>query len=175
MAIIVSIVAVVVSMLQLQIKRDNLRYRLFDRRWEIYSTIKVFCISVLTSGTVKQEELSKLLKGTQKANFLVAGIKEYIKEIRDYAFLYMDVEGRIKDCEKELRTLQMPIIKYRGEKPDILKESRKWKVDKKRLEKIEELEKKKNKLWNDRTRIEKWFIAQIEGVDEKFGRYMSFD
>ena len=67
---------------QYQVAKRKLRHELFDRRYEVYESVRKFLSSVATHARVDGDEMVKFLEGTATAKFLFdSEVSEYIEEI----------------------------------------------------------------------------------------------
>lgn len=69
-ALVVGLVASLISFLQYKISRDKLRLDLFAKRLEAYEKLQEFFTSVMRHGTVKDEALPVLAEARYKSRFL---------------------------------------------------------------------------------------------------------
>lgn len=74
----IAVLGAFIAWRQWRTDRNRLRHELFDRRYQQFTVIRDFLVSIMTSGKSKVEEQQKFLAGTRGIRFV------FDKEMSDY-------------------------------------------------------------------------------------------
>lgn len=85
-----------------QIREDELKFALFDKRFKVYEAMKKLLYSVMREGRVKSDEFKIFSVDSSAAHFLFGDeLGKYIQEVKDRCVNNMSLHGRL-DIDSKL-------------------------------------------------------------------------
>jgi len=115
---VIAIIAVYIAYQQHKTNRDKLGFDLYNKRYEVFRSLKTLLARISQQGNVKDEQVNEFLRATKEAVFLFdEGISTYLEIIGQKAF---DLQA-IEECMKPL-----PVGEERNSKVAESRELRDW-------------------------------------------------
>lgn len=85
---------------QYKIDRDKLKWNLYEKRMEVFQSLRDLLIDVEIKADISYEELNKFLIKVEKGCFLFdSNINDYLSEVRNKCFLLREHRRKLGDSE----------------------------------------------------------------------------
>ena len=103
----VAIMVAAITFQQAQTNRLRLRHELFERRFELFKIVHVYCSKIVQHAKVPDDQIPKIFDAMQRSRFLFGReIELYIDEIRKRSIAMMTANSQMKSPETQEKRLE---------------------------------------------------------------------